>query len=515
MDMAQNSRQGDGEKRGAVEQVTVVGEQVMDGDVDVGIVQDWSPKEEVKARQKIDFILLPIVGLAFFALQLDRGNISTALTSTITEDLGINTNMINVGTQLLSAGIVLLEIPSNVILQRMGPQLWLSGQILAWGSVATFQAFIHNRAGYLITRLLLGLLEAGFIPGSLYFLSTWYRKSETSLRVTCFFLGQMLSSATSSLIGAGILTMSGKHGLAGWQWLFLIEGIITIFIGFIFILFLPPTVGNGYPLISRGKWSYFTPRESHIMINRVLVDDPAKARGGIRITGGNILDTVKQPRIWVHVLITMTSVISIQGLSTYTPSIVKSFGYGTIQANALASVGYYGCVVLTMCLAFLSDRTYRRGPFVLVSITWQLITYACLRTILYRVSKWHRYAILMLANVPNSAIHVLNIGWLSVNCKTAQQRSVAMAMIVMAANTGGIAGSQVFRTEDAPKYLRAFTAIVALAASGWVITALQIGQYIWSNRRIEKHVGEEQESIGEEEKGEPVEEGKRVWKWAW
>jgi predicted MFS family arabinose efflux permease len=96
---------------------------------------------------------------------VDRGNISAALTSTITTDLGITTNQINVGTQLLSAGIVLTEIPSNIILQRIGPQRWLAGQLFAWGLVATFQAFVKTYPAYLVTRLLLGLFEGGFIPG--------------------------------------------------------------------------------------------------------------------------------------------------------------------------------------------------------------------------------------------------------------------------------------------------------------------------------------------------------------
>lgn len=96
---------------------------------------------------------------------MDRGNISAVLTSTITEDLGITTNQVNIGTQLLSAGIVLSEIPSNIIMQRIGPRVWLSGQLFAWGLVATFQAFVQSYPAYLVTRILLGFCEGGFIPG--------------------------------------------------------------------------------------------------------------------------------------------------------------------------------------------------------------------------------------------------------------------------------------------------------------------------------------------------------------
>lgn len=99
---------------------------------------------------------------------MDRGNISAVLTSSITKDLNITTNQINIGSQLLSAGIVLSEIPSNIIMQRIGPRVWLSGQLFAWGLVATFQAFVTSFPAYLVTRILLGLCEGGFIPGMGY-----------------------------------------------------------------------------------------------------------------------------------------------------------------------------------------------------------------------------------------------------------------------------------------------------------------------------------------------------------
>lgn len=148
-------------------------------------------------------------------------NISAVLTSTITDDLGVTTNQVNVGSQLLSAGIVVTEIPSNIVLQWLGPQRWLSAQLFAWGLVATFQAFVQSYPAYLATRLLLGMLEGGFIPGALYYLSTWYKRDETSFRTTLFFFGQMFAGATASLISAGLLTLDGKGGLAGWRWVWL------------------------------------------------------------------------------------------------------------------------------------------------------------------------------------------------------------------------------------------------------------------------------------------------------
>ncbi|KAL1964854.1 hypothetical protein VTN77DRAFT_6356 [Rasamsonia byssochlamydoides] len=446
---------------------------------------DWTASEERQAKRKIDFILLPILGLAFFALQCDRTNIANALTDTITEDLHVTTNQINVGTSLLSAGIVILEIPSNILLQKIGPQRWLSFQIIGWGLVATFQAFATNYAGYLVTRILLGLCEAGFIPGALYTMSTWYKKSETSLRISIFFLGNILASATVSLIGAGILTMAGRYGVAGWRWLFIIEGVMTVGIGIIFILFLPPSVGNGKPLISCGKWSYFTPHEQYILVRRVLLDDPAKTTSQVSISGRDVWQTVRNPRILVHVLITLTSMISVTAVQTYAPSIIKSLGFTPVQANALFSVGNFAAAVISVLLGFLADRTKRRGPAAFIAALWSLIAYACLRQSVH-FPKWNRYAAIVAATATNSVIHVVNVGWLSVNCTNPQQRSIAMAMIVMAANAAGIAGGQVFRTQDAPLYLHAFTAMLSLAAVCLVTVLVQMAWYFWSNRRMAK-----------------------------
>ncbi|RDW94329.1 transporter-like protein [Coleophoma crateriformis] len=476
--------------------------------IDENAQADWTEAEETSARRKIDFILLPILMLAFFALQMDRGNISNALTSTITKDLGVTTNKINVGSSLLSVGIVLLELPSNILLQRIGPQRWLSGQIFAWGLVAVFQSFITTYAGFLVTRVLLGLCEAGFIPGALYTMSTWYTKKETSSRISIFFLGNILASATVSLIGAGILSMSGRYGLAGWRWLFIIEGIISIGIGFIFLLFLPPNVGNGSPLISAGKWSYFSQREQYILVRRVILDDPTKTSGHLRISGADIKKAMLKGRIWVHFLISLMATMTVTAIQSYGPSIIKSLGFGTVRANAMASVGNFIAAILVVILGFVADKTKRRGPTVLAGGIWSLIAYACLlKSVHY--NKWHRYAAVVAAMANNSTIHILNVGWLSINCKNPQERSIAMAMIIIAANAAGIAGSQIFRTEDAPVYIKAFTALLALSAGVVVVTIALMLWYIFANRRLARVGGQIVQG-----KTENLEISRQWW-WVW
>lgn len=482
-------------------------EEIVAINADSATVADWTPTEERAVKRKLDLILLPILGLAFFALQIDRGNIANALTSTITTDLNLTTNQINVGTALLSLGIVLLEIPSNILLQKVGPRRWLSGQILTWGLVAVLQNFITGYGGYLATRLILGMCEAGFIPGALYTMSTWYKRDETSLRVSIFFLGNLLAVALTSLIGAGILTMGARYGVAGWRWLFIVEGCITIGVGIIFLLLLPPRVGDGRPLISGGRWSYFNPRESYILVRRVLLDDPAKTTNHLHISRSDVTGAIKNPRILMHMLITLTATIPVSAINTYGPSVIKGFGYTAVKANAMASVGPFIAVVMVLVLGWLCDASGRKGPFVLFAAVWSVIAFTCLRE--GTVDKWstgRKYAAVVFSMATNSVVHIQNVGWLSANCRTPQERSVAMAsvlsllpsrawmcatnifssLIIMAANSAGIAGSQVFRTEDSPLYIHAFTACLALSGVNIIEIVLQSVWYFFSNKRLEK-----------------------------
>lgn len=141
-------------------------------------------------------------------------------------------------------------------------------------------------------------------------------------------------------------------------WLFnmerIVEGLITIFSGIVFTLLIPPKAGDGKPLVSLGRWSSFNERESRIIQQRVVLDDPLKARGHIRITGRDIWDTVRKPNLIQHFFISLTSMSAYQGLNHYTPSIIKSFGFGSVNANALTSVPVYASMLWTLALAFIS-----------------------------------------------------------------------------------------------------------------------------------------------------------------
>jgi MFS family permease len=193
------------------------------------------------------------------------------------EDVGITQNQFNVGQQMLSLGIVLTEIPANMILYRVGPGKWLTLQLFLFGTVSTFQAFQNNYSAFIASRFLLGITESGFIPGGLWTLSTWYTRTETAKRVMIFYFGNQFGQASAKLLAYGILHMRGVGGKPGWFWLFVLMGAFTVFSGCILGLFLPDSFKNPHSTFLP-KYDIFTEREIHILRTRVHLDDPAKGK---------------------------------------------------------------------------------------------------------------------------------------------------------------------------------------------------------------------------------------------
>ncbi|KAM0604208.1 hypothetical protein ACHAP1_005905 [Verticillium nonalfalfae] len=285
----------------------------------------WTEEEEKKLLRKIDFVVMPLLIAGFFALQLDRGNIGNALTDNFFADVGITQNQFNVGQQLLSVGIILLEIPSNLILYPM-----------------------------------------------------------------------------TGIIAYGVLHMRGIAGLAGWQWLFILEGIFTVLIGIGFLTTFPNKINDPVSILG---YRYFTEREAQIIYERVLRDDPTKAQPKRHVTWAEIKSTVGN-RILVE------------------------------STNSNLKFG-----ILVCSIAF----------------SWP----------------WH----------------AINGSWLALNAKTAGERSITMALHIMAANCSGIIGKQLFRSEDAPLYKTGFSVITGLSAAALVLSIVANVQYYFLNDRQLRKTG--------------------------
>ncbi|KAJ3541841.1 hypothetical protein NM208_g4405 [Fusarium decemcellulare] len=421
------------------------------------------PMIEAKVRRKIDFSVLFLLVLGFLVFQLDRMNLASALTGGFAEDIKVDQATINLGNQLMFAAVVVFEIPCNMALQRVsctsdsssvfqltrqfGPRKWMSGQVFMFGLVATMQTFVRNRGSFLASRFMLGVAESGYTPGAMYTLSLWYKRRELARRMSIFFFGMFGGNAISPILASGILKLDGLRGIRGWQWLFLVEGLLTIFVSSLLLLFLPESPCTPRPLAGPGlvRWPSV---EQDILQQRVEV--PGRVTSGKAIEWATVWKTLSQYRRWPHYVSTLAVFSTFSPLSTYSPSIIMSLGFDRIAANALAAVGALLALPVVFLFGYLSDRTNQRGGTVIAAQVCYLVVLIVARQAHSAAGKWSRWGLWTAVNSVAVGYHPVHNSWTQLNCHETGERSIALAMWVMSATSGMMIGAQYFQAEDGP-----------------------------------------------------------------
>ncbi|KAF2786946.1 MFS general substrate transporter [Melanomma pulvis-pyrius CBS 109.77] len=416
-------------------------------------------------------------------------NLASALTDGFAKNIRVNQNTINLGNQLMFLGIVVLEIPSNMILQRIGPRKWMSAQVFLFGLVATMQVFVKNRTGFLVSRAFLGLCEAGYIPGAIYTLSTWYTKRELAKRVAVFFFGMFGGNAISPLLASGILKLGGRGGMKGWQWLFLLEGIFTMIVSITLLFLLPGSPDKPRPLLSPGLIR-FTPTDRQSILRRIETDDPGRKDGaqGLHIPFSLVWKTIKHYRRWPHFISTCAVFSTWSPLTTYTPTIIMALGFDRIEANALACIGGFIALGVVFFFGWVSDRTNKRGYTVIAAQICYLIVLIIARSAHPHVGKWSRWGLWTSVNAFAIGYHPVHNSWVQLNCKDPRERSISIAMWVMSAISGLMAGTQYFRADDLPFYSKGLRTMIILVAGGMFFAIVQEVVYLrYNNKALKRH----------------------------
>ncbi|KAJ5781159.1 Major facilitator superfamily domain general substrate transporter [Penicillium paradoxum] len=453
------------------------------------ILVTWTPEEEAAIVRKIDFLFLPIFSLLFTWMAIDRTNVSSVLTSTFLSDTSITPDEANAGISILWLGIVLLEIPSNIVLHRIGPHYWLPAQVVVWGLVEVLHMFVTNASGWYAARLFLGLTESGFIPGGLYTLSRWYVPNELAKRTAIFFLGPALAAAFGSLICAGALSLHLEGGLTGWQWIFIICGVSTIAAGVLAFAIVPKSpYHTGYlfgGLIRVKGW--LSEHEADILIARQARREDYQVAGDtLKIGWKDITDVLFHWATWPYLIVCLTGLQSVNGLGTWGASIITSLNFSAIRANLLNAPGNLLCAIFGIALSAYVDRYSRFGYAIIFSAVWTLAGLVALYCLpITSKASWSFYAAyLVTQSAPNW--QPINVTWLSLNFKTPQKRAIAYAVYIGCSHLGGTYGNQVFRASDAPLYRTAWIACISLGAVWLAGIIAQTFGFQWANRRFSR-----------------------------
>lgn len=184
----------------------------------------FEPSESRKAVLKVDILIMPPIILCFCFLQFDRTNIGNALTDTLRTDINVGNSDINLAQTLFTVGFIITELPFNLISRYMGPERFLPITMFLWGIATWSQAFLKNAAGLCAARFFIGALEGGYIPGFALYISRYYTNDELALRFALFWASNSIAGALGGPLSLGLISLGGRGGLKGWQWLFVIGG---------------------------------------------------------------------------------------------------------------------------------------------------------------------------------------------------------------------------------------------------------------------------------------------------
>ncbi|KAI6819651.1 MFS general substrate transporter [Hortaea werneckii] len=424
---------------------------------------EWEPAEERRLVRKIDYRICPWVCLMFFALQLDRGNISQALSDNMLDDLGLTTNDYNTGQTIFYLTFLFAELPSQLISKKIGPDNWIPIQMVSWSLVASMQAFLTGRSSFWACRALLGLIEGGFIPDNILYLSYWYTGPELPIRLSFFWVSYQTTSIISAFMAFGILHMRGINGLEGWRWLFALEGMLTGIIGIVSYFYIPPSPTQTASRF-RGKHGWFNEREEKILVNRVLRDDPSKGDMHNRqaLTFRMFWECLCDWHVWPIYLIGLSWMLPSNPMNQYITLTLKSAGFGTFETNLLTIPAYVIFIVGLLFWTWLSEKLDERFLLATVSQLWVLpllIALLCLST---NRSPWVSWILAVLLYA-QPYVHAILVAITSRNAGSVRTRTVASAIYNMCVQASNIIGSNIYRTPDKPYYFTGNKILLGLA----------------------------------------------------
>lgn len=379
----------------------------------------------------------------FFALQLDRGNIGQALSDNMLDDLGLTTNDYNTGQTLFYLCFLSAELPSQLISKKLGPDRWIPIQMVSWSLVASFQSLMKGKSSFLLCRALLGLIEGGFIPDNILYLSYFYTGNELPIRLSWFWVSYQGTNIVSAFLAFGILRLRGLNGMEGWRWLFALEGTLTGLLGIIAYFYLPPSPTQTASRF-RGKAGWFTEHEEKVLVNRILRDDPSKGDMHNRqaITPGLLWESLSDFDMWPIYLLGLSWLIPNSPMTLYLTLQLRAVGFDTFQTNLLTIPAFVLFIAGLLFWTWVSEKTHQRFLTGLVSQIWALPLLIALEVLPASAGPWTKWALSSLL-VGSPYVHAIIVAITSRNAGSVRTRTIASALYNMCVQASSIIASNV------------------------------------------------------------------------
>jgi MFS family permease len=298
-----------------------------------------------KARRR----LLPFLFLLYVVSYLDRVNVGFAALQ-MNAALGLSDVTFSLGAGIFFLSYTLFEIPSNVILARVGARLWIARIMITWGLVSAAMMLVRGAAGFYLLRFLLGAAEAGFFPGIIYCLTRWFPSDQRARAIAGFMTAVVVAGIVGGPLSGLLLSFDGVGGLAGWQWLFVLEGLPAVVLGAVVLGVLPDGPSDASRLTG------LTPAERHALTMH-LSEDAGMPPGVVRSLGG----AMASGRIWLLAAVYFTIPVALYAVGFWLPQIVRAAsGAGDARVGVLTAVPYGVAAIGMVAVGRHSDRTGER-----------------------------------------------------------------------------------------------------------------------------------------------------------
>lgn len=425
------------------------------------------PKSEMETAtiRRVTLVLIPFLMVCYLVSFIDRINVGFAAFQ-MNKELGLSASIFGLGGGLFFLTYFIFEVPSNLAMQRFGARKWLARIMITWGIIATSTAFVVGPWSFCGARLLLGAAEAGFFPGVLLYLTYWFPSEYRAWVVGLFYVAVPISGFVGSPFSALLLEMEGMGGLHGWQWMFIIEGLLPVLLGILTLIALP----------DRPQDARFLSKERVLWLStKLLVEQRQQVRA---VRESRAWAVMFNPQVLLLGLVYSGGSAATNGLSIWQPQILKSFELTNMQAALINSVPFALASVAMVLWARYSDRHRKRILYTVLPLGLSVIALAgCV----FSKDLWPVVVLLSITLIGTFSFKA-PFWALSTETLSVEAAAAGLAMINALGNLGGFLGTYLigFLRDATGSYLFALSPILALEAIGCVII-LGIGQH---NKRL-------------------------------
>ncbi|CAI4214685.1 unnamed protein product [Parascedosporium putredinis] len=403
----------------------------------------WTEEEETRIRHKIDWNTVPLVTVLYMFCFLDRINIGNALIQGLRDELQLQVGYrINWALCIFYIIYLLVEVPSNIILKRVGPRFYIPALVVGFGIVTIGMAFVKSFTTLLVTRAILGIFEGGTFPGIAFYLSSFYKRKELLFRVGIYVSAASFAGAFGGLLAAG-LSKIPEWGAAGariykWRNIFFFEGVLTVIVGLLAPIWLPASPETA---------KFLTPRERRIAAARLLVEHRENPEPVVERR--HILRAFTCLHNYTCALGFFLINITVQGLSVFMPTIIADMKM-EVNPQLLTVPPYVAACIVAVAVAYISDKTKRRGIYLAVFSIPAMIGFGILRW--YQEKAGVRYMAIFFITVGAFPGGPAFLSWAINNTGGPAVRAVSSAWVVTLGTIGGIVATWTYIYWDGPKY---------------------------------------------------------------